>query len=160
MAEDLTVSENSDFDFNDVVFDVKKVDDTHAKIKVLAAGGIYPIYIADDEHEAHTLLHAGMTMTNTYPGSHFANKAEPFTIEIDMTGDYLAKFNNIQVWVDKGNGKVELVAPTGKVPSKIGVPVSVEWCDEFQDIDEKWGGSKTSGKFAAWVSNPANKFWE
>lgn len=168
MAEDLTVSENSDFDFNDVVFDVKYVDATHVQLKVLAAGGIYPIRIAEnDAYEAHALLHAPMTMVNTYAG----NKAQYTADVITVTGNFGsskgdAQFGlgvrDIKVEVSKDGGTTwaPLVAPTGKVASKIAVPVTVDWCDEYQDIDVKWGGSKTSGKFAAWVANESNKFWE
>ena len=168
MAEDLHVSENSDFDFNDVVFDVKYVDATHVQLKVLAAGGIYPIRIAEnDAYEAHALLHAPMTMVNTRAG----NKAEYTADVITVTGNFGsskgdAQFGlgvrDIKVEVSKDGGTTwaPLVAPTGKVASKIAVPVTVDWCDEYQDIDVKWGGSITSGKFAAWVANESNKFWE
>ena len=160
MAEDLTTTENSDFDFNDIVFDVKWITDNKAKIKILAAGGIYPIYVMSPENEAHKLLTGATgnyTMTNTYAGRHYEYSAEPFEVE----GTFNRNAANIKVYVQKpGQAAQELIAPTGKVASKIGVPTNVDWCDEFQDIDEKWGGSKDSGKFAAWVANENNKFWE
>ena len=50
IAEDLTVGENSDFDFNDVVFDVI---DNGATIRLRAAGGELPLYVAGQEvHDA------------------------------------------------------------------------------------------------------------
>ena len=46
IAEDLTARQGSDFDFNDVVFDVDPdADGTGATITILAAGGIWPLTI-------------------------------------------------------------------------------------------------------------------
>ena len=169
MAEDLTVSENSDFDFNDIVFDVKYVNSSQVDIKILAAGGIYPIRINQNSNwEAHAILDASMTMTNTYPGQHYAKTAKEI---LHVSGSFGSSKSDqaffdgvkaIKVEVSKNGGQTwtELEAPVGKVASKIAVPVTVDWCDEFQDIDVKWGGSKSSGKFAAWVANPSQKFWE
>ena len=54
IAEDLSATEGSDFDFNDVVFDVEpNAEGTAAKIVVRAAGGIYRLTVAGQEvHEA------------------------------------------------------------------------------------------------------------
>lgn len=161
MAEDLSTNENSDFDFNDVVFDVKYVSSTKAKVKVRAAGGIYPIRIdGKDNYEIHALLGGGMTMTNTYPGRHYEYDAETFEVSGSFGSSaadpaFKAGVGAIKIEVNKGNGYTELTAPTGKVASKIGVPVDVDWCDEYQDIDEKWG----TGAFAAWVADESNPFW-
>lgn len=159
MAEDLSTSENSDFDFNDVVFDVKYVSSTVAKVKVRAAGGIYPIRIdGKDNYEIHALLGGGMTMLNTGVNDGY----EATEIEVSGTfgssaedAAFKAGVGAIKIEVNKGSGYTELTAPTGKVASKIGVPVDVDWCDEYQDIDEKWG----TGAFAAWVANESNPFW-
>jgi hypothetical protein len=164
MAEDLSTNENSDFDFNDVVFDVKYVNSTTAKVKVRAAGGIYPIRIAgNDSYEIHALLGGSMTMLNTFKGHHYDLKAK----EIEVSGsfgssagsdEFKAGVRNIKIEVSKdgSNTWVELTAPTGKAASKIGVPVNVDWCDEYQDIDERWG----TGAFAAWVANEQAPFWK
>lgn len=163
MAEDLSTNEKSDFDFNDVVFDVKYVSSTIAKVKVRAAGGVYPIRIAqNDNYEIHALLGGGMTMLNTFAGDHNDLKAD----DIEVSGSFgtsaedaqfKAGVRDIKIEVSKDGSKtwVELTAPTGKAASKIGVPVDVDWCDEYHDIDEKWG----TGAFAAWVGNETNKFW-
>ena len=165
MAEDLTITASgakSDFDFNDVVFDVKYVSSTKALVKVRAAGGIYPIRIAGrDDKEIHALLGGGMTMTNTYPGKHYQHDAEPF--EVDGTfgsssadAQFKLGVKAITVEVNKGGGWTTLDAPTGKVASKIGVPVNVDWCDEFQDIDKKWGANA----FENWVRSESAPFWK
>ena len=53
IAEDLSVDNQSDFDFNDVVFDVDPDDDGYgATITIHAAGGIWPLKINGEEiHE-------------------------------------------------------------------------------------------------------------
>lgn len=53
IAEDLSVDNQSDFDFNDVVFDVDPdADGKGATITILAAGGIWPLKINGEEiHE-------------------------------------------------------------------------------------------------------------
>ena len=165
MAEDLSYDEKSDFDFNDVVFDVKYVSSTIAKVKVRAAGGVWPIRIAgNDNYEVHALLGSTgkLTMMNTYGGHH--NDFEADDIEVSGSfgtsaadAQFKAGVRDIKIEVSKNGGPwVELKAPTGKVASKIGVPVEVDWCDEFKDIDDKWG----EGAFAAWVQSEQAPFWK
>ena len=163
MAEDLSTNENSDFDFNDIVFDVKYVSSTVAKVKVRAAGGIFPIRIdQNDDYEIHALLGGAVTMLNTFPGHHYDLEAQ----EIEVSGTFgesaddpafKAGVREIKIEVSKDGSRTwtELTAPTGKAASKIGVPVSVDWCNEYQDIDEKWG----TGAFAAWVQSEQAPFW-
>jgi len=62
IGEDLTINSNSDFDFNDIVFDVywtyalgSSKENQTVKIKFLAAGGELPIYIGPDEESAWEL---------------------------------------------------------------------------------------------------------
>ena len=162
MGEDLSTNENSDFDFNDIVFDVKYVSSTKALVKVRAAGGIYPIRIAGrDDKEIHALLGAAMTMTNTYAGHHYQYDAEAFEVDGNFGSSsddtqFMLGVKNIKLEVNKGGGWRELFAPIGKAASKIAVPVSVDWCDEFCDIEQKWG----TGTFAAWVQDENQYFWE
>ena len=71
MGEDLTINTNSDFDFNDVVFDVTwGKGNKEATIVLKAAGGELPIYIVrdDDELEIHALF------ANANPGSGITQK--------------------------------------------------------------------------------------
>lgn len=63
VCEDLSVTQASDWDFNDVVFDVQLVDDNNqVKITLLAAGGTLPLCVGDDSesrtHEVHELFAA------------------------------------------------------------------------------------------------------
>ena len=166
MAEDLSTNEKSDFDFNDIVFDVKYVSSTTAKVKVRAAGGIYPIIIDGNlDYEIHALLGATgstLTMMNTYKNHHYDFEAEDIEVsgsfgESAGSDEFKAGVGNIKIEVSKDGGQtwVELKAPKGKAASKIGVPVNVDWCDEYQDIDKRWG----VGAFAAWVQNEQAPFW-
>ena len=49
IAEDLSAKEGSDFDFNDVVFDVTFTSDNTADITLIAAGGTLPLTVAGQE---------------------------------------------------------------------------------------------------------------
>ena len=54
IAEDMgdqSLKEASDFDFNDVVFDVTWVSESKVKIKILAAGGTLPLTVGWDGTE-------------------------------------------------------------------------------------------------------------
>lgn len=54
MAEDLSANEPSDFDFNDVVFDVEYVNASKVNVTIQAAGGTLPLRVAG--REVHDLL--------------------------------------------------------------------------------------------------------
>ena len=81
IAEDLTWgSENGDFDFNDVVFDVKLINNnTQVQITLKAAGGTLPLYVAKQEvHDAYGVSRT--TMVNTGRGVSISRDPS-FTIE-------------------------------------------------------------------------------
>jgi len=157
MAEDLNASEKSDFDFNDVVFDVQWIDGG-AKIRIMAAGGTYPLRInGEDALEVHGLFNVSTkTMVNTFSGQ----KTRYASVIKTITGNFINSSTNendaslIKVEVNKGTGYIELTAPTGKVASKICVDPKVDWCDEYQDIDKKWDGN-----FTLYVGGQITKFW-
>ena len=95
------------------------------------------------------------------PNKHYQYDAEPFEVEgtfgsSSADAQFKLGVKAITIEVNKGGGWTVLEAPTGKVASKIGVPVNVEWCDEFQDIDTKWGANA----FESWVSNEQAPFWK
>lgn len=156
IAEDLSASEGSDFDFNDVVFDVKYGYPEWNKTTIIlqAAGGKLPLRIGvlDDEHEVHKLFGVSLnTMVNTEDWT--AHK-DPVTFTID--GQYGSwNINNLHIWVQKGSDWVELTAPKGKAASKIAVSTDYNWVKELQDI------SKAYKKFDKYVKsgNPA-KWWK
>lgn len=147
IAEDLTVGENSDFDFNDVVFDVFNNNGT-TTIRLRAAGGELPLYV--DGHEVHqefATKYPGITTTtlvNTgWRGStlDYNNYYVDFTIGRNCTTP--ASANEIPVVVTKKGKNNELVdilltAREGKVASKVCVGRDYEWCAEREDIDSKY----------------------
>ena len=151
IAEDLTVSDKgNDFDFNDVVFDIK-FDYPAGKTTIIlrAAGGTLPLKVGGVEGgvEVHEKFGVPMTtMVNTGGVS-----KDPETFELDGTFD--KDPNKIEVWVQKDGNWIELKAPIGKVASKICVSVNYEWCAERQDIDDKYPN------FSKWVNNTAPSEW-
>lgn len=73
ICEDLSVTQASDWDFNDVVFDIRLVEnDTQAEITLKAAGGTLKLCVGDLDHEVHQLFataNPGKTISTTYPCS-------------------------------------------------------------------------------------------
>ena len=162
IAEDLTINDAiPDFDFNDVVFMVKwdKTANT-VNVKLLAAGGTLPLYIGGtdgvftDGVEVHAkfaevnpdkVITTG-TMINTWAGRHTEYKTPTFEVtnfnhNATTIGEVAA---SIKVAVKKYDRLYELVAPAGQVPTKIAVMTDfvtdshLGWCDERQDIDDKY----------------------
>ena len=147
IAEDLTVGEkNNDFDFNDVVFDIKfNYPAGKTTIILQAAGGTLPLEVG--RVEVHEMFGVPVTtMVNTGGVS-----KDPVTFELDGTFDYQA--DKIEVRVYKNDTWVVLNAPIGKVASKICVGVDYDWCSERQDIATKYPS------FAQWVTNTTPSEW-
>ena len=140
IAEDLSASEGSDFDFNDVVFDVKYgyPEENKTTIILQAAGGKLPLCIGvlDKDHEVHKLFGVSLnTMVNTEDWT--AHK-DPVTFTIDVQYGN-ENINNLPIWVQKGSDWVLLTAPQGKAASKIAVSTDYKWVKELQDITNAYG---------------------
>ena len=171
MAEDLSASESSDFDFNDVVFDVTyNTDDANAIVTLRAAGGTLPLIVAvnnpaDDqdytENEVHHLFGEPTNiMINTGRGGADGanNKTASRTISVPFSNinsedDFLTAVKNIKVWVKKsvsqGDGTTtqkwfELTANEGEACCKFACGPDYEWCPERTNIDKVY-------TFSAWV---------
>lgn len=156
IAEDLTVNQRSDFDFNDVVFDVMwNTTKNTVSIKLLAAGGELPIYIGNDDNarEIHELFSEAnptrnitvKTMMNTYQGQHNSYSCPEVLLDDNWwSGNNIQDIaNSIMLRVQKSGTQFVLKAPKGEAPSKIAVDTDYEWCDERQDIEEKYGSKFT-----------------
>lgn len=161
LAEDLGISatntENSDFDFNDVVFDVMWVDDTHAKIRLMAAGGTLPLYIQGVEVHGKFGVSTG-TMVNTYEGKHAVKTPVIFGIEGSFANEAGERDPNlIRVQVFKNKQLTELTAERGRVASKICVDPDLDWCNERQYID---GEDAYNGQFTEWVQGRRAKYYK
>lgn len=140
IAEDLTYGQDldTDFDFNDVVFDVcLKANET--KIKLKAAGGTLPLIIGVENpdnnqnylsNEVHNLFgEAVNVMINT----HAEKKGLPNASKPDYVLTLNTAYSNardIPVYVKKSGTWVELTAIQGEPASKIGVDISFQWIDE------------------------------
>jgi hypothetical protein len=185
LAEDLSASEASDFDFNDVVFDVEgdftgTNEVTQVKVTLWAAGGTLPLRINSKDgvggFEVHDKLgkYEVVTMINTHAkviardpykaADNIGYYTETITLLDGKTirKDYFGEDvrDNLRVEVQKespqGN-KVwcELTANMGKPACKIGVPVGTPWILERHNM----GDGFTS--FSDWVTTaePATSRW-
>ena len=163
ICEDLSVKESSDWDFNDVVFDIELTDNnSQAKITLKAAGGTLPLYIGDEDHEVHDLFAAEnpskgitrSTMINTKASGGADGCKEP-TFKLDILPDWTegADYNaedgllkavarNLPIKVFKlvsgTKTWVKMEAMTGKPAAKIAVSTGFNWCDERIDITKKY----------------------
>ena len=139
IAEDLTVGENSDFDFNDVVFDVIEGG---TKLRLRAAGGELPLYVAGQEvHEAFATKYSGITRTTLInTGWNGPVDYENYYVDISSGGTYSTRAlaETIPIVVHKNGRQITLKAEKAKVASKIAVGSDFEWCSEREDIDKKF----------------------
>ena len=144
MAEDLSASDDSDFDFNDVVFDWKRVDGG-MKIQLRAAGGTLPLNIGGTPSADKKTISGGVevhaqfgvtstsTMINTGVGGNGITKtAEPFVLS-GINSD-----SAIKIYVQKNGYWMEIEAPVGKAAAKINVPCTTQWVDEFVAIENAY----------------------
>ena len=147
IAEDLSVEDASDFDFNDVVFDVKMNYPNWGVHTIIlqAAGGTLPLKVGDSE--VHGLFGVSTTtMVNTGAG---VSKA-PVTFKYAKN---TTNVNEIPVMVQKNGQWIELEALKGKVASKICVQPRYEWCDERKSIDTVYPN------FSQWVRGEHDDLW-
>lgn len=147
IAEDLSATEGSDFDFNDVVFDVEpNAAGTAAKIVLRAAGGIYRLTVAGQEvHQAFgaTADAEGLyPMINTQPW----NPDYKVTLFESLDGDFSndaairSTIKNIPILVYKPGYEGEgapLEANTGQASCKILVDQTFEVVTERTGIANK-----------------------
>ena len=175
IAEDLSVGESTDFDFNDVVFDViwtkNYTDETltsqSVKVVLQAAGGTLPLYVAG--HEVHGEFGEDTNvMINTkaaeqgYRGNDNAGTREISLTTDDWSGSNIYDIaNSIDIYVIKNETECHLSAPVGGIASKIGVKTNYDWCKERQDIEDKYSLEDGTSPFREWVNGiyPANDWY-
>lgn len=180
IAEDLTWgSENGDFDFNDVIFDVQLIDNgSNIRITLLAAGGTLPLYIAGVEvHEKFGVSTSTMVNTYTDNNGNLIKDHNPvsFTIPNQDKKNYVLDANGNETYppygstvkevawklpvevlklLSNGNrGLVELTAPVGKAAAKVAVGNDYnDWCPERTSVDDKFfDQGRRKGKFSMYV---------
>ena len=161
-------TENSDWDFNDVVIDVKFTGANTCTVRIAAAGGTLPLIVgvanpvdgqSYNDNEIHHLLGqpvGTMVNTNAYkkslPSATVAEEDLP-TIDLTISGVEAQNGANIPIYVEKVvNGQkkwFELQAKQGQPAAKIGVAPSFRIVDERNRIDsEAWYPG-----FSQWVQD-------
>ena len=167
IAEDLTYGQDldTDFDFNDVVFDVC-LKATETKIRLKAAGGTLPLIIGvanpqNDqdylENEVHNLFRVAVNvMVNTNAHLKGLNSDSKNDVIFTLNTAY-TNAKDIPVYVKKNGTWVELTAVRGEPASKIGVGLDYVWVNERESL------KGTYDKFVKWVEADANernfKWW-
>jgi hypothetical protein len=140
MGEDLSADDDGDFDFNDIVLDVKfaKAGETTTQLCLRAAGGTLPLMIADNtEWETHKLFKVSESvMVNTAPGKHF--EYAPVKLTLNQAIANAAQAKDITLKVFK-NGKwqtltAEIQEPAAKIAITSVAPG--DWLDERVSIKD------------------------
>ena len=182
IAEDLTVGEGSDFDFNDVVFDVYR----DGNLIIRAIGGELPLYIGMGSRENATEVHQAckITLPDNFNNNHGLNShmvmrntgwassgnskvyeeidwnADLGHIKVDGTFNSRSDAKKIKLWVKKSSGYIELFADKGKVASKVCVGRDYKWCSERQDIDNKFRDKNGVKLFQQYVIGKLGDRWD
>lgn len=178
-CEDLgSSSSNKDYDYNDLVFDAKIIEEHkvqrdadgneavytsepgstyYAEVTPLAAGGELAIKFNALNKNAHQMFNpstADNTLINTcrfdqsISLQHVEGRAG-VTSRIDFASADEATVNNIVVMVRSSLAVYQLEAYQGKAPHKICVPVGTRWAYERTDIKDAYTG------FVAYVGGGA-----
>ncbi len=157
MAEDLSATDGTDFDFNDIVFDVNYISNSEVKIVLRAAGGTLPLRIAEnDEWETHKLFDVNQSvMVNTNAKAKGLSGAWKDPVELTLTGtfssnenEFAAQVKGIKIEVYKNDKWVEMDAQVGKPACKFGIPRYLQWAQERSNVNGCFN-------FAAWVQDPS-----
>jgi len=146
IAEDLSASDGSDFDFNDVVIDVN-ISGTTANCKLIAAGGTLPLRIGGlDALEIHKMFGVSTNvMVNTGAGV----EKDPVTFTVEG----VTNANQIKLEVYKNGEWIEMTANKGVAAAKIAVRQNFEYCRERVGISSKYPD------FGNWVQDVDYIWW-
>ena len=153
IAEDLSASENTDFDFNDVVLDVTLTEDG-ADCVLQAAGGQLPIRINyDDNYEVHKLFGVDQkTMVNTNADKKGLPSAKKDSVSFPIKGTFKS-VDDIVIQVYKNGDWHKLYAKQGDSACKILVDPTFPWPDEKESLKAVYP------KFTNYVADPTVKWY-
>ena len=165
MAEDLG-ADHSDFDYNDVVFDIKFVkdgNDLYADIIVQAAGGILPLKIGNVE--VHGLFGQTTKDDGKYPMINTGPKADingldpqPLYFKVgtyDQFENAWQAINALPIAVQLENQQIiRLTINPGNPAEMIAVPTTVNWSNERVSIKNQYP------RFVDWISDSSITWWE
>lgn len=171
IAEDLSAEDVTDFDFNDVVFDVEPIDAGHARIVLQACGGIYKLTVAGEEvHKAYgyetpdekgwyPMINTGDGPSDLGPRTLFESYGGNFSDDAHIR----ETIQNIPIVVWKPTSKESteavpctLSANRGKPASKVLVDKSFGIVPEHQSIADEYG-KFTSYALGQWQEG--DNFW-
>ena len=154
----MSATGDTDFDFNDVVIDVKY--GSPAKIKIMAAGGTLPLRICEnDSWEVHELFHVDQDfMVNTNaPAKGLKGNSDrdidPVELTLDINVNSAADAKNIIIEVQKNGVWQEMTAEQGEPAAKIAVETTYDWLDERTSIKAE------HETFVEWATNNSNIKW-
>lgn len=170
IAEDLSASGDTDFDFNDVVFTVHYTSDNAATVTLYAAGGTLPLTVAGEEVHAKFGYAQPDSKTGLYKMINTGDKADVNdipTASFPVASQKSTRGKDIKIMVNKGekdeNGKIisdnwiELTATGGAPAAKLCVGADFatgkKWCAERQSIKSKYP------RFSTWVANSPTLVW-
>ena len=176
IAEDLSASQGSDFDFNDIVIDVKYGNP--AKLRLMAAGGTLPLRIkvgdADNlDYEVHKLFGEWPAGYQLGMGDKTEQNPKPTLLPIINTGagpekdpviisgislniQNAAQANELlKIEVYKNGSWQELTAPKGEPACKLAVDTDFRILPEYQSIKANYP------LFVEWASenNFTSQWW-
>ena len=132
MVEDL--GSDSDFDFNDIVFDVRKKNNSDDAYECLvrALGGTLDLTI--------TVGESSWTKSKDFDPSKMQNTTDPdygkVLARFDVSG-WIPEQNNVSVTVEGAEGAFVLPFPeNGSVPFMVAVNVGKMWSEEYVSVEE------------------------
>lgn len=155
IAEDLSAQGNSDFDFNDIVLEVKY--GSPAKVRLTHAGGTLPLRINDDDNfEVHKLFGVQVNeMVNTGMGPNCpAVLLNDKGLNVNIA-DAAEANTKLKLTVYKGGKWQEMRAPKGEPACKLAVGMDYVVLGERVSIKEKYED------FVPWATRTGfkSKWW-
>ena len=161
IAEDLSASEDGDFDFNDVVFDVVKAEGGRTTLKLICAGGTLPLRVRGANEAEGVEVHSVFgEMAPNDQGLYkmYNTGAGPTVPEATFTvaGEYTTpeKIKNIIIEVKKDDVWMPLPANRGEAACKILVD------NTFKPVRERRNIADENLKFTNYVQGSfADEFW-
>ena len=161
IAEDLSASEDGDFDFNDVVFDVVKAEGGYTTLKLICAGGTLPLRVRGANQPEGVEIHS--VFGQAAPDDNgkyqmFNTGAGPTKPEATFTvaGEYTTpeQIKNIIIEVLKEGTWMALPANRGEAACKILVD------NTFIPVRERRNIADENLKFTNYVQGSfADEFW-
>ena len=160
MVEDLSAAEDGDFDFNDVVFDVKFTSETTADVTLIAAGGTLPLTVAGQEVHAKFGNYSTNTMINTNAAAVAAKANAAAGKNLYAAVDNVAPVTFQVSGINRANNGNDIVVKVQKggewytIEAKKGMPAAKFGCDpKVNYVNEQISFKAVYDKFTGWVQN-------